>query len=83
MKFRVGDTTDGAHCTALKHEFLRCEDAFKDFETYATTMIMRAQAERLKEPLHLQPKKPVSLLTKPIMPIHGSSTTFMNLCSGR
>lgn len=45
MKFRVGDATDGAHCTALKHEFLRCEDAFKDFETYATTMIMRAQVE--------------------------------------
>jgi hypothetical protein len=45
MKFKVGDATDSAHCTALKHEFLRCEDAFKDFETYGTMMIMRAQAE--------------------------------------
>jgi hypothetical protein len=45
MKFKPGDPTDIAHCTALKHEFLRCEDAFKDFETYGTMMIMRAQAE--------------------------------------
>lgn len=45
MKFKIGDSTDTAHCTALKHEFLRCEDAFKDFETYATMMIMLAQAE--------------------------------------
>jgi hypothetical protein len=45
MKFKTGDATDSSHCTALKHEFLRCEDAFKDFETYATMMIMRAQAE--------------------------------------
>lgn len=45
MKFKSGDSTDSAHCTALKHEFLRCEDAFKDFETYGTMMIMRAQAE--------------------------------------
>jgi len=45
MKFKPGDSTDSAHCTALKHEFLRCEDAFRDFETYGTMMIMRAQAE--------------------------------------
>ncbi|MGA3135424.1 MAG: hypothetical protein ABSC88_05460 [Terracidiphilus sp.] len=45
MKFKTGDSTDSAHCTALKHEFLRCEDAFKDFKTYGTMMIMRAQAE--------------------------------------
>ena len=45
MKFKSGDSTDSAHCNALKHEFLRCEDAFKDFETYGTMMIMRAQAE--------------------------------------
>lgn len=45
MKFKTGDSTDSAHCTALKHEFLRCEDAFRDFETYGTMMIMRAQAE--------------------------------------
>lgn len=45
MKFKPGDATDTAHCTALKHEFLRCEDAFTDFETYGKLMIMRAQAE--------------------------------------
>jgi hypothetical protein len=45
MKFTPGDTTDSEHCTALKHEFLRCEDAFKDFETYGTLMILKAQAE--------------------------------------
>jgi len=43
MKFKPGDGIDSAHCTALKHEFLRCEDAFKDFETYAKLMIMNAQ----------------------------------------
>lgn len=45
MKFRPGDATDSEHCTALKHEFLRCEDAFKDFETYGALMILKAQAE--------------------------------------
>lgn len=45
MKFKTGDLIDSAHCTALKHEFLRCEDAFKDFEAYATMMIMQAQDE--------------------------------------
>jgi hypothetical protein len=45
MKFKPGDALDTAHCAALKHEFLRCEDAFKDFETYGTLMVMKAQAE--------------------------------------
>ena len=45
MKFKLGDATDSAHCTALKHEFLRCEEAFRDFETYGTVMIVKAQAE--------------------------------------
>jgi hypothetical protein len=45
MKFKPGDAIDSEHCTALKHEFLRCEDAFKDFETYGKLMIMKAQAE--------------------------------------
>lgn len=45
MKFKIGDATDSAHCTALKHEFLRCEDAFKDFEMYGGLMIMKAQNE--------------------------------------
>ena len=45
MKFKLGDDVDIAHCTALKHEFLRCEDAFKDFEHGAHVMIMKAQAD--------------------------------------
>lgn len=45
MKFNIGSDTDTALCVALKHEFLRCEDAFKEFEHYATAMIMRAQQQ--------------------------------------
>ncbi|WP_142781110.1 hypothetical protein [Agrobacterium sp. T29] len=45
MKFQIGDSIDSAHCTALKHEFLRCEEAFKEFESFATTMILKKQAE--------------------------------------
>ena len=45
MKFKTGDEVDSAHCTALKHEFLRCEDAFKDFEQCAHVMIIKAQTE--------------------------------------
>lgn len=45
MKFTPGDQVDSAHCTALKHEFLRCEDAFKEFEHFATQMIMKAQTD--------------------------------------
>lgn len=45
MKFAPGDEIDSAHCTVLKHEFLRCEDAFKEFEHHATAMIMKAQAD--------------------------------------
>jgi hypothetical protein len=43
MKFRTGDSSDSAHCAALRYEFLLREDAFKDFEAYATMMIMRTQ----------------------------------------
>jgi hypothetical protein len=51
MKFTLGSETDTAHCIALKHEFLRCEDAFKDFEKFATAMIMAAQnQENTKTP---------------------------------
>jgi len=45
VKFKAGDEIDAAHCTALKHEFLRCEDAFKDFERSAHVMIIEAQNE--------------------------------------
>ena len=40
MKFQPGDTTDSAHCIALTHEALRCEEASKDFEVLATRSIM-------------------------------------------
>jgi len=46
MRFKLGDDVDVGHCTALKHEFLRCEDAFKDFERSAHVMIMKAQADK-------------------------------------
>ncbi len=45
MKFAIGSETDSAHCIALKHEFLRCEDAFKEFEKSGTSMIMMAQEQ--------------------------------------
>lgn len=45
MKFKLGDDIDIAHCTALKHEFLCCEDAFKDFERCAHVLILKAQAD--------------------------------------
>jgi hypothetical protein len=43
MKFNIGSDADTAHCIALKHEFLRCEDAFQDFEKFGTAMIMAVQ----------------------------------------
>ncbi|QGY03625.1 hypothetical protein MMSR116_18315 [Methylobacterium mesophilicum SR1.6/6] len=39
MKFQIGDATDTALCVALKHEFLRCDNAFNDFSLYARMMI--------------------------------------------
>jgi hypothetical protein len=50
LRFKPGDAIDTEHCTALKHEFLCCEDAFKEFQTYATGMIMKAQAEAEGQP---------------------------------
>jgi hypothetical protein len=43
MKFKVGDATDSDHCIALQHEFLRCQDAFMEFEKSATTMILQGE----------------------------------------
>lgn len=40
MKLKSGDATDTALCTALKDEFLRCDDAFNDFAAPATIMII-------------------------------------------
>ena len=47
MKFKIGDETDIALCIALKHEFLRCDDAFKDFAESATIMIMQGENRRI------------------------------------
>jgi hypothetical protein len=47
MKFAGGDSTDTALCTALKHEFLRCDDAFTDFAASATIMITRGEDRRI------------------------------------
>jgi hypothetical protein len=47
MKFQTGDTTDTALCIALKHEFLRCDDAFQEFASAATAMITQGENRRL------------------------------------
>lgn len=43
MKFNAGDAVDNDHCTALQHEFLRCQDAFTDFERSAGAMILQGE----------------------------------------
>ena len=45
MQFTIGSETDSAHCVALKHEFLRCEDAFNEFEKFGTAIIMMTEAQ--------------------------------------
>jgi hypothetical protein len=45
MKFKIGDETDTALCVALKHEFLRCHDAFNDFAESGELMINQEQLE--------------------------------------
>jgi hypothetical protein len=47
MKFKLGDATDIALCVALKHEFLRCDDAFNDFALSAKTMIVHGENRRI------------------------------------
>lgn len=47
MKFQIGDATDTGLCIALKHEFLRCDDAFKDFASSATEMIAQGENRRI------------------------------------
>lgn len=39
MKFEIGDETDKTLCIALKHEFLRCDEAFNQFAAAATILI--------------------------------------------
>ena len=64
MKFKPGDAIDSEHCTALKHEFLRCEDAFKDFETSGRLMIMKSQAEAQgQSPLSAHEKRLIAYKT--------------------
>ena len=43
----AGDEIDTAHCIALAHEILRCEEAFKDFEKLATQSIIVAEIRPL------------------------------------
>ena len=43
MKFQIGDITDKALCVALRHEFMRCQDAFDDFAVSAGQLIMLGQ----------------------------------------
>jgi len=40
MKFLLGDATDADLCVALHHEFLRCHDAFTEFQAYASRSIL-------------------------------------------
>jgi hypothetical protein len=47
MKFELGDETDRALCVALKHEFLRCDEAFNQFATAATILIGKGDNRRL------------------------------------
>jgi hypothetical protein len=47
MKFETGDTTDEALCIALKHEFLRCDEAFNQFAAAAKILITREDDRRL------------------------------------
>ncbi|PTB17867.1 hypothetical protein C9I57_25410 [Trinickia symbiotica] len=46
-KFIAGDATDLALCATLKHEYLRCSDAFEEFARVAETMIMQGEDRRL------------------------------------
>jgi hypothetical protein len=47
MKFKLGDATDTALCMVLKHEFLRCDDAFNEFTSAATRMILDGDNRRI------------------------------------
>jgi hypothetical protein len=47
MQFKGGDATDTALCIALKHEFLRCDDAFADFAAAGTMMITQGENRRI------------------------------------
>lgn len=44
---KLTTATDEALCVALKHEFLRCDDAFNEFAASATVMIMQGENRRI------------------------------------
>jgi hypothetical protein len=46
MKFKTGSDTDTAICIALKHEFLRCDEAFNQFASAATILITQGDDRR-------------------------------------
>ncbi|MFM0184167.1 hypothetical protein PQR25_00105 [Paraburkholderia nemoris] len=46
-KFKPGDAMDLALCAALKHEYLRCSDAFEEFRHVAEKMIMEGENRRI------------------------------------
>jgi hypothetical protein len=43
MRFKIGDKVDNDQCIALEHEFLRCRDAFKECEQFATVAALRGR----------------------------------------
>ncbi|MFY9909498.1 MAG: hypothetical protein WCF22_14965 [Candidatus Sulfotelmatobacter sp.] len=47
MRFQAGDKTDIDHCLGLTHEFLRCRDAFREFEHFATVAVLKGEAPLL------------------------------------
>lgn len=62
--FQSGDMLDTALSNALKHEFLRCEDAFKDFEVSGTRMIMMAQnAAQTGKPVAAEDQRQIAYKT--------------------
>jgi hypothetical protein len=47
MRFVTGDLTDRDFCVVLEHEFLRCHEAFKEFEMFATLLLGQPSDRRL------------------------------------
>jgi hypothetical protein len=47
VKFETGGKLDLDHCTALTHEFFRCDDAFKQFCHYAELMITKGKSREI------------------------------------
>lgn len=46
-KFIAGDNTDISLCITIKHEFMRCEDSFKQFTHYAEILIIKGQTREI------------------------------------